>query len=144
MPSPSQPPIISFKPWSEADYCIGIDFFDHEHRHLARLIEELHEAAVIQRDTARALELFGRITQEARSHFVHEEELLQHHGYEELEGHTEQHSILLKQIQDMQRSYASGSVSALLLTRFLQSWLVDHIRTADRDYCRYLKRKRLA
>lgn len=141
MASPSLPPAAGFQPWSETDTRVGIEAFDAEHLALARLIEHLHTAALVKRDRAQAGQIFTLIVQKARAHFVHEEDLLYQHGYRELEQHTEQHSLLLKEVQEVQRAYAAGNLSALLLLRFLQNWLVQHIKTSDQQYRHFLRDK---
>jgi hemerythrin-like metal-binding protein len=58
-------------------------------------------------------------------------------GYPGLANHRQVHRLLLKQFAEKRQHYQKGILNEGALVAFLNSWLVDHIKTMDRAYVPY-------
>jgi hemerythrin-like metal-binding protein len=138
--SKPQPPPEVFLLWT-SDLKIGIKQFDLEHQQMGVLINQLHTLMVIKRDRMGANQLGDMLLQATRTHFAHEETLLSEHHFPECEVHFQEHSTLIAELQDLQRQFKAGTLSALAMPTFLKKWLLDHIQNTDRKYVAYLRSK---
>jgi hemerythrin-like metal-binding protein len=136
-PSPEEP----FFPWSDPDHSVGVQRFDQEHRHLAGLVSKVHTALLKQHDRGLADKLMENLIQETRTHFAHEERVLEETGYPGREEHCAEHAALLREAQDLLRQFHSGGLAAVALPIFLKKWLVPHIQGSDRKYAATLRRQ---
>ena len=74
-------------------------------------------------------------------HFVAEEAMMKHFGFEGLEEHIKEHEILLQQVNEyLQRIAAADGVTLDEVLDFLAGWLLDHTLGMDQLYGPYLSR----
>ena len=115
---------------------------DREHQRLFEIIAEVNAGLDHADDKARAATLrhaIGELIEYTRSHFASEEALMTNAGFPGLGDHQHLHSDLLKRVREMQMRIEIGDESATLdLSRFLASWLTEHILTADREFGRFV------
>lgn len=119
------PPIA----WTAA-YDVGIAEIDHQHRELARRLNELAGALGRGDEPAVVLTLLAAVFEESQHHFATEERLMEQHGYVGAAAHRASHAHLLEDLRNFSAGHSRHSMS--LVTRFLQEWLLRHVDGADR------------
>jgi hemerythrin len=127
-----------------ADYSVGDDMIDLQHRQLLSILNELVDE--IERSDAPAPEsarkIFDRLAAYVTEHFDYEERLIAAAGYPEasLAEHRKEHNVLLQKVQDFEHVFDNGAHTALVeMMPFLYGdWLIHHICGTDRDYAPYL------
>ena len=135
-----QPPEASFFPWSKEQYAIGVSLFDLEHERLVGIINEVHTALTVDRDRRGAHLLMEKLIQQTREHFVHEERVMSETQYPDLAAHASEHDALLTEAKELMRQLHEGRISALAFPAFLKTWLIAHLKDADRKYAPAMKR----
>jgi hemerythrin-like metal-binding protein len=123
--------------WREHDFTMGIDLLDAQHMWLIALvfhIENLLKAAV--RDDPQIEGVLSECVNYAQTHFRAEEALLHAAGYPIEQAHVMQHRNFTANIQNL---IANTEGNAVNLGKFLQNWLVQHIKKDDIAYRDFLK-----
>jgi hemerythrin len=131
-----------FVSW-QAEYSVGIEEIDRQHRRLVGMIGELQQAMWEGRGRAFQLDLVTRLVAYTEEHFRFEENLLQLNNYPLAEEHRAQHRLMAGQAVDLQEKILRGAaVSNASLLLFLRNWLTDHILHHDREYARAFQQDR--
>jgi hemerythrin-like metal-binding protein len=137
--SKSQPD-DAFLCWSRDGDHLGIPRFDLEHERLAEVICDIHSAVAVKRDRDFAYKLMEKLIQQTREHFDHEEAAMQEAFYTGLKVHAAEHQALIEEAKEMLRKFQTGAISALFFPMRLKTWLVKHVKDADRKYVSYIRR----
>jgi hemerythrin-like metal-binding protein len=120
--------------WSER-FLTGISLIDEQHQQLVALINRLGEV-VLKPNAARLAEIVAEVSDYASYHFRCEETIWEE-GLSDPVGlarHLESHFGFVAQIGQLQQNAGDEVVEeALLLHRFLSSWLIHHILGEDRE-----------
>ena len=126
------------RPVFDSKYLTGIREIDDEHRKFFEIAGRVYDSLGLCSDAASvrlARSAIDELIAYAKTHFVHEEALMQAVAYPELEAHRAIHADLRNQIGDMELRIVVGDAYALVdLYRFLCRWLVDHIQREDRKF----------
>ncbi len=129
--------------WSD-DFKLGLPAIDADHEELVELCNTFLDAAQNGARLADLATALDRLLLRTRAHFLHEERMLDRHGYPGLAIHKAEHDRLLSQaemlksrFEDVEGEDAIRRVT-LETADFLQSWLLDHIKTNDRPYRPFL------
>lgn len=125
--------------WTD-EFKLGLPAIDTEHRELLELCNQFLDAT--QRDASiRDLAgILGQLILRTRAHFLAEERMLDRHNYPGLAIHKAEHERLLTLADTLKVRYDTvgqdEEIRALTTetAEFLQSWLLDHIRSNDRPY----------
>ena len=118
-------------------YTLGLEDFDAEHRNIARLQTELHDALQAGRHQTELRGLLGATLEAMRSHFEHEERMLAEANYAKLDLHQRQHAMFFKQVDEYVAEVDAGYLMiSIKLVRFLRDWMVNHIDIADQLYAK--------
>ena len=123
--------------WREHDFTMGIDLLDAQHMWLIALIfhlEELLKASA--RDEKQIDGVLKECVKYAQTHFRAEEMLFEAARYPEETAHEKQHGDFIANIQNLATKAAEN---AAILGKFLQTWLVQHIKKEDIAYCGFLR-----
>jgi hemerythrin-like metal-binding protein len=125
----------------QANFSVGIDEVDHEHRELIGLINALHAALGEDRAGTRTEEFLGEIFADVSAHFALEERIMRDRRYDALAEHKADHERLLDDLRDLMDEQAAGAV--LDDERFagqLATWFAGHFQTHDARFHRHLAR----
>ena len=123
--------------WNDA-YLLGVRLFDSEHRTLFALAHELNEAVIHGENTWAQKNLLNRFVNTLLTHFEHEEELMRHYRYSDLEEHTDEHQELAAQMLKMKQRLEAGAISIPLdFTESVRNWFDRHIRRYDQLAARH-------
>lgn len=130
--------------WSDK-LSVSIDSVDNQHKHLVDMVNELNAAM----STASGNEVMGdilkRLINYTATHFQHEENLMQKHGYPGYAEHKRQHDELVEKVMDLQKKFENGNARMTIeVMMFLKNWLTEHIQGSDAEMGRFLATKQVA
>ncbi|MCR6632227.1 MAG: bacteriohemerythrin [Magnetospirillum sp.] len=134
---------ISRIEWSD-EFKLGLPAIDAEHKDLLEACNQFIEAARANAPIGTLAGILENMILRTRAHFVAEERMLDRHDYPGLLAHKAEHDRLLAQAETLKARYQDVSQEDELrnltgeTATFLQTWLLDHIRTNDRPYRPYL------
>ena len=126
--------MTKFVEWTD-ELSVGIEEIDEQHKVLAGLVNEMHEA--IQQHHARDVvrPILDQLASYTKTHFVVEESLMRILNYPDYEPHKEEHDALISQIEELQQKLDAGKASVNFeLMHFLKVWLTKHIMESDKAY----------
>jgi len=126
-------PYIQWKP----EFSVGIERFDHDHRHLFSLLNQLH-MSMAGRESNSALNLILReLNWYAQTHFTAEEVLMKRYGYPELDAHRVQHDRFIERVTQFCDHFQSGRNEIIVeVSDMLREWLGHHISQSDAAYAK--------
>lgn len=125
--------------WTD-EFKLGLPAIDADHRELLDLCNQFLDAAQADQAISDLASILGLLILRTRAHFLAEERLLDRHNYPGLAIHKAEHDRLLTQADNLKARYdevgEDEEIRALTMetAEFLQSWLLDHIRSNDRPY----------
>jgi hemerythrin-like metal-binding protein len=119
--------------WSRS-YSVGVSQMDKEHQRLIDIINNLYASM----RSGRSKDAIGTIVDElvdyTKTHFAHEERLMQESGYEGYGDQKRAHEALVAQVVDIQGKYRAGTALGQEVMTFLKNWLLNHIQGMDKRY----------
>ena len=78
----------------------------------------------------------------AADHFAEEEQMMQKHGYPDLDSHQKKHEYLKREVLQYKRRFDAGEcMDDIDFIKFIKDWIVDHILTVDRQYGPFFNKK---
>lgn len=120
---------------------VGIKAIDDDHQQLISLINQFAEIATATPTLSGKYEsnvrsILGRLQTYTQEHFQREERIQASAGYEGLQENRQHHQALSKTLHQMIERFGAGEaaekpLTAQELSKFLNSWLVDHIIKVD-------------
>jgi len=118
--------------WSP-EYSVGNDLIDHEHQKLFEMADRLHQAMLSGGGNLVLRGLFDEMAEYTRTHFAHEEALMERYSYPQLPAHAEIHQQLIARVASLQEDLNAGKLTVTMNTmQFLRDWLSHHIGKTDR------------
>ncbi len=125
------------KSWREHDFTLGIELLDAQHMWLIALV--FHLETLIRdarnRDNKQVEGVFHEALRYARTHFAAEEMVLAEYRFPEVENHAAQHHTFQENIRNLLLSPENETGEhAGELNKFLQNWLIQHIKKEDMAY----------
>jgi hemerythrin-like metal-binding protein len=130
--------------WTD-EFKLGLPVIDAEHRELLEVCNQFLDAVNNGQAVAELARILEKMILLTRAHFVAEERMLDRNGYPGLVVHKAEHERLLIQAEALLARYRDAAqedeIRSLTLesASFLQTWLLDHIRTNDRPYQPFLR-----
>jgi hemerythrin-like metal-binding protein len=130
-----------FFPWSDA-FNVNIGIIDRQHRNLAALLNDLHQALAEEYVNAKPQTIFSILVKYARVHFETEELLMQSHEYRDYPAHKAEHERLIAGIAKLQAGFdpvaATGAADMLTC---IKNWGISHMLSFDKSYAPFLNRQ---
>lgn len=124
--------------WDDS-YSVGIESIDLEHKKLVSLINRLQTAVDYSTGTEFEQEALDELVDYTKTHFGHEEELLQKNNYADLEAHKAEHANMIKKVESVIAEYRKNPDQSLsTAVDFLKNWLINHINGTDKRYTVHL------
>jgi hemerythrin len=120
--------------WKE-DYRIGDPAIDEQHQELFKRAATIIAAISPQGQALGVIRLY----QYTRTHFSHEEELMQRIGYPDYEAHCRMHQKLLARLDEISVQVSAGNFIKAELEAFISRWLLDHIVLEDTKLATFVK-----
>jgi len=129
--------------WS-TEYSVGNDLIDREHQKLFEMADRLHAAMLSGGGHVVLRGLFDDLAEYTRTHFAHEEALMQRHAYPQLPAHAEIHRQLIARVASLQDDLRAGKLTVTMNTmQFLRDWLSHHIGKTDRLVAEHVRNREL-
>lgn len=120
---------------------------DDEHKAFMNVVNAAQEAAE-KDDFLKFDELFEKCYDYARTHFPHEEDLMERMRFPDLESHAKSHQQFIENISELRQVYSRAQTleEYRYITRktahYLSAWFLGHVLGRDRVYKPYLVRLR--
>lgn len=127
--------------WTES-LAVGHRTIDDQHRELIDRFRGLLEACKAGKGKEKVAELFGFLDAYALSHFRAEEKLMAEHGYPGLLEHKSQHAWFVGKLAELKGTLQADGPSFHLViaaNQTLLDWIVEHIRSTDVRFGKYLQ-----
>ena len=127
--------------WKPA-YSVGIEKFDEDHQKLFSLMLEMYKALNRLPGKDEAKVVLAELKDYTETHFSREEVLMKQHEYPGYEAHCAQHEEMKQKINDFQSQFDDKDVSVSKdILRYLENWLIYHIRVTDQQYTDFFNEK---
>jgi hemerythrin-like metal-binding protein len=128
--------------WTD-EFSVGIKSIDTQHKKLVDMIKTLHNAIADGKATEVLDKIFSELLDYTNYHFSYEEELFKSYGYTDEEVHKKEHAELKNQLLKLKRMIDEGDsfMGEVLVLKFLQDWLLNHIMKSDKKYGPFLVEK---
>lgn len=132
----------------QAEYSVGDETIDRQHRQLIAILNELADllAGKGRDQTVTPRRVFDDLAMYVTSHFAYEEQRMMDAGYpiDKVEAHRREHRKLLKTLQSFETHIDSGDAKAMeeLMPFLYGDWLIHHICEVDKDYASCLQQPR--
>jgi hemerythrin len=117
---------------------VGNSSIDKEHQHWVDLLNRFYEGIRSGQDTNQLTLLIAGMIDYTRFHFANEEKYMQSIRYPDIESHKEKHELYVAKLMEYDQKIKKGRlVLSLEVTKYLKSWLVNHIKGSDMQYAIY-------
>lgn len=138
---------MAFAEWDQAEYGVGIDRIDDQHRRLFELLDELHGAMKEGQGRDAVGDVLADLEEYTFYHFDDEEGFMAGCGYREdcadcFADHAAAHREFEERVQRLRERHEAGEIVTSIDTlQLLRDWLAEHIAGAsmDQDYAAYLE-----
>jgi hemerythrin-like metal-binding protein len=125
--------------WNEG-YLLGVPLIDSEHKKLFAIADELNEAVIHGDNTRTQKNLLTRFIDNLVTHFEHEEGLMSHYRYPDVEDHADEHRALAAQMTKTKQKLDAGAIALPADTmKSLRNWFDRHIRRNDQLAVRHIR-----
>jgi diguanylate cyclase (GGDEF)-like protein/hemerythrin-like metal-binding protein/PAS domain S-box-containing protein len=122
-----------------AEYDVGVEAIDQEHRRLAAGANALASAIAAAEDETRLAAKVKELISMTAAHFRNEEGLMDAHGIPGTEIHREEHRRLLAMLGDLPPHMFADVPSRTLVA--VKDWLLAHVRHSDQRLARQLNER---
>jgi len=120
----------------------GLWTIDTQHQRWVGFINDLHEAMLVGRGNAIVGLTLAAMLDYTRTHFADEETLLRGLEYPGYAKHKALHDALIAKVLNLQQKRETSLTPITLeVMNSLKDWLLDHIKTVDREYVPFLQSK---
>ena len=121
----------------------GVPKIDTQHKELIdriNAVTAMGQKAFSKEEAEKTLDLLGDYIVK---HFTDEEVLQKQSNYPKCEWHREQHQLYIKEFQKLKQEFNTNGYSTqftLTLSNSVISWIVKHIKHADVELGKFLKK----
>ncbi|WP_260291278.1 bacteriohemerythrin [Sedimenticola hydrogenitrophicus] len=127
--------------WKEA-YSVGVAALDEDHKKLIDLLNQFQTAYEYHTSDAFERRALNELIDYTKYHFQREEQLMEEHGYPDLERHKEKHQEMIAEVDRFVADYEIRGHAALAdVAHYLMGWLITHINGTDKHYGPFLNRQ---
>jgi len=127
--------------WQDS-YSVGISSIDQQHKKLVNLINQLQTAVDYSTGEEFEREALNELVAYTKTHFAHEEGLLEQNSYPEFEAHKAEHKKMIQKVESVITEYKQDPDRSMTnALDFLKDWLINHINGTDKKYSDFLQDK---
>jgi hemerythrin len=121
---------------------VGNEQLDAEHRHWVDLLNTFYLSLKSGESPEKLQGLIDGMIAYTKFHFASEEKYMIATKFPDFEGHKEKHELYLAKLMEYDEKLKAGKfVLSLEVTNYLKSWLVNHIKGADKQYAKFAAAK---
>jgi len=129
--------------WNDG-YLLGVPIIDSEHKALFALADELSESIIHGDNTRTQKNLLTRFSNALSTHFEHEEGLMAHYRYPDMEDHADEHRTFAAQILKLKQRLDAGAITLPPdAMQTVRTWFDRHIRRNDQLFARHIRHNEL-
>ncbi|AGT44276.1 bacteriohemerythrin [Treponema pedis] len=125
----------------DANYDVGIQHVDKQHKHLVDLMNELYKACTSsgkEEVDEKFKDVMKEMVEYVLVHFKDEEKIMESINYPKLKEHKQKHEFFIKEVLASVSAYTKGKQFVPnTFVRFLRDWLFNHILIDDKEMSRY-------
>jgi hemerythrin len=130
--------LVAYMEW-RPDYEVGFAPIDEEHRSLVEALNQLYEAREPGKEREKIGEILTSLRDYTVTHFKTEESLMIQFNFPGAAAHFAAHAELVIQVSDLVVEFRSSRAMVTdEVMAFLETWLVEHIQTKDKELGRFL------
>lgn len=127
---------MDFIKWDES-FSVGVKLIDAQHQKLFEMMNKLH--GEVSGATNREFESLENIILQLAAyvdfHFKTEEKFFKKYDYEKTDEHTLQHKTYADKIRGFNERYKKGEEElGEEILKFLEEWIMKHIKVNDKEY----------
>jgi hemerythrin-like metal-binding protein len=127
--------------WNEK-FSVGVLMFDTEHKKLISIINKLDEAMKLGQGVAVVSQVLTELINYTKTHFTHEERVMQQHNYPGLDAQIKEHKGFVEKVGEFEQNFKSGkSMVSISVSNFVSAWIQNHILKTDKAYTKFLNEK---
>ena len=127
--------------WSE-ELSVNILALDSKHKRLVQLLNDLNDAMTKGQGNAVLSNILTELVSYAKTHFKHEEDIMEKHGYPKLDVQKQEHREFMEKVKDVIDKHQRGTtLLSISIFEFLVSWIKNHIMKSDKAYSKFLNEK---
>lgn len=126
--------------WS-LSYSVDVAAMDEEHQRLIDIINSLYGAMREGRGKDSLSGILDELVAYTRTHFGHEERLMQQAGYPDYPDQKAAHETLVAKLMEIREKFVAGTALSQEVMTFLKGWLIGHIQGMDKKYGPCMNRK---
>lgn len=117
----------------------GIKSIDDQHKKLVEIINDLDEALKLGKGNVVENALYEELSNYILKHFSDEEEYMLKWKYPEMESHLQAHNWFTDKVREFRKQGKPGESSVTDdVLQFLLNWLIEHIKTVDKELGKFL------
>jgi hemerythrin-like metal-binding protein len=122
----------------KAEYSVGVDAIDDQHKYLLNLIGRI-DIATEDSDAAAIVEAIVDVRRYAEIHFVEEEDLMREIEYPDLDNHKAMHQRFLEKANEFLDELEQNPLAVSAeISNYLSNWWTHHIKKTDAKFARHL------
>lgn len=139
---------MDFIKWDES-FSVGVKLIDAQHQKLFKMINTLHNSLKkIENGGSEPLEnVILQLAAYVDFHFKTEEKYFHEFDYEKTKEHEAQHKFYEDKIKEFNDKYQKGAVEeevGVEVLKFLEEWIMKHIKVNDKEYTKCFNEHGLA
>jgi hemerythrin len=124
---------------------LGVPALDAEHRGQIELMNHVGEAITAGFSAVEITAAVDSLVGYLEAHFMSEQIAFREQGYPGYEAHQAEHDEAIALLRGLHTRAAAGDVRAMLeILGGLETWLVQHIRSSDAAFARFVLEKEKA
>lgn len=125
---------MSLIDWDDS-YSVNVNLIDRQHQKLFNLSNVYYDAVQNGKSKTALFKLLDGLMEYALVHFSTEERYFAQFNYKETKAHKQEHKNLLAKVNEIKSKVKVGvKIEDDDVSRFLQIWLVAHIKGTDHKY----------
>jgi hemerythrin len=125
--------------------CVGVKQIDEQHKTLIERLNAVASAVAARQGEREIVKSLDFLSEYTLVHFSAEETLMKESAYPEMSQHVAKHDEFKNTLATMEQELNEDGATPLLadaVEKLLVNWLVNHIRSVDRKFGRFLSKKK--
>ncbi len=123
------------------DLAVGVELIDEQHKELIEKMNELDRAVRFSRGVPKIIKTLDFLIEYTDFHFGTEEKNMEELSYPQMDYHKEKHAEFVTTLKNLEMDFEEeGATEALAesINTFMFNWLVNHIKTVDVAFGKFL------
>jgi hemerythrin-like metal-binding protein len=124
------------------DIELKITELDAQHEQMVSLFYDLQEAIISNKANEKIEVILEELIAYANHHFSTEKKYFKKYNYPETDRHIKEHKKISKSIIELNNNVRNNELrTSLILIKYLQHWINDHILSEDKKFSDHFHRQ---